>query len=149
MHKPLAKKITCAKKDHNNDSKGKHHDKSKLHHERCHGLGKGHFGNHKKKFCDYHGLWYHAMGKCNFTQSHRKHVWPTQHIMEQQRLWQVWFVKDTETQAKKHSLSVNEVKDLNAFVKDKIKETIKEHNHDMHTIINFKDLSLSSSNENV
>ena len=42
-----------------------------------------------------------------------------------------------------------EVKDLNAFVKDKINETIKEHNHDMHAMSNFKDLSISSSHESI
>eukprot|EP00957_Ditylum_brightwellii_P095284 7257299-Ditylum_brightwellii.AAC.2 len=39
MYKPLAKKIACAKKEHEEDGKGKCHDKSKSRHKRCHGLG--------------------------------------------------------------------------------------------------------------
>eukprot|EP00957_Ditylum_brightwellii_P168622 12834545-Ditylum_brightwellii.AAC.1 len=34
-------------------------------------------------------------------------------------------------------------------VKGKIDETIKECNRNMHTISNFKDLSISSSNESI
>eukprot|EP00957_Ditylum_brightwellii_P155050 11801935-Ditylum_brightwellii.AAC.1 len=76
MHKPLTKKIACAKKEHDNNSKEKCPDKSKWHHKRCHGLGKHHIGKCKKFFCDYHGLCHHDMDKCNFTQSCRKHVQP-------------------------------------------------------------------------
>eukprot|EP00957_Ditylum_brightwellii_P167306 12736015-Ditylum_brightwellii.AAC.1 len=65
------------------------------------------------------------MEECNFVQACRKHVQPAHCITEQQRLWQVWFVKDAERQAKRCSLTGKEVEDLNAFVKDKIKETIK------------------------
>eukprot|EP00957_Ditylum_brightwellii_P123465 9413507-Ditylum_brightwellii.AAC.1 len=81
--------------------------------------------------------------------SHRKHVQPTYHITEQQRLWEVCFVKDTKRQAKKHGLTGKEVKDLNALVKHKIKEMIKERNHDMHTMSDFKDLSISLSNKSI
>eukprot|EP00957_Ditylum_brightwellii_P012176 920173-Ditylum_brightwellii.AAC.1 len=35
------------------------------------------------------------------------------------------------------------------FVKDKIDKTIKERDHNMHVMINFKDLSISSSNESI
>eukprot|EP00957_Ditylum_brightwellii_P007968 603372-Ditylum_brightwellii.AAC.1 len=35
------------------------------------------------------------------------------------------------------------------FVKDKIKETIKECDCNMHAMNNFKDLSLSSSNDSI
>eukprot|EP00957_Ditylum_brightwellii_P195008 14857619-Ditylum_brightwellii.AAC.1 len=70
--------------------------------------------------------------------SRRKHVQSKHHITEQQRLQQVWFIKDAERQAKKHGLTGKEVKDLNAFAKDKIKETTKEHNCDMHAMSNFK-----------
>eukprot|EP00957_Ditylum_brightwellii_P001771 136344-Ditylum_brightwellii.AAC.1 len=67
------------------------------------------------------------------------------HITEQQRLWQVWFVKDAERSAKKRGLICKEVKDLNVFVKDKI----KERNCNMHTMSNFKDLSISSSSKSI
>eukprot|EP00957_Ditylum_brightwellii_P190088 14471441-Ditylum_brightwellii.AAC.1 len=70
-------------------------------------------------------------------------------ITEQQRLWQVQFVKDAKSRAKRRSLTGQEVKDLNAFVKDKIEETIKESNRNMHTMSNFKDLSISSSNDSI
>eukprot|EP00957_Ditylum_brightwellii_P166529 12676170-Ditylum_brightwellii.AAC.1 len=50
MHKPPAKKITCAKKEHDNNGKGKHHDKSKLWHERHHSLGNHHIGKRKNFF---------------------------------------------------------------------------------------------------
>eukprot|EP00957_Ditylum_brightwellii_P094140 7167546-Ditylum_brightwellii.AAC.1 len=83
------------------------------------------------------------------TMSHRKHVQPMHYITEQQRLRQVQFVKGTEMRAKKHSLTGKEVKHLNAFVKDKIKETIKEHNCDMHMMSNFKDLFISSSDKGI
>eukprot|EP00957_Ditylum_brightwellii_P094865 7224643-Ditylum_brightwellii.AAC.1 len=98
-------------------------------------------------FCDCHGLCYHDMDECDFTQSCRKHVQPTHHITEHQRLWQVWCIKDTEKLAKKCSLSAKEVKDLNRFVKGKISETIKECTCNMHAMSNFEDLFLSSSNK--
>eukprot|EP00957_Ditylum_brightwellii_P080301 6107639-Ditylum_brightwellii.AAC.1 len=145
LQKLLRKKIACAEKEHDEDRKRKHQDKPKLHHERRHGLGKRHQDKQKKKYCKYHGLCYHGTDECNFVQSHRKHVQPTHCITEQQRLWQVWFVKD----AKRCSLTGKEVKDLNAIVKDKIKEMIKERNHDMHVISNFKDLSISLSNKSI
>eukprot|EP00957_Ditylum_brightwellii_P099525 7581006-Ditylum_brightwellii.AAC.1 len=69
--------------------------------------------------------------------------------MEQQRLQQVQFVKDTKRWAKKCGLTGKEVKNLNASVKDKIKETIKKHNCDIHAMSNFEDLSISSSNESI
>eukprot|EP00957_Ditylum_brightwellii_P024338 1835957-Ditylum_brightwellii.AAC.1 len=69
--------------------------------------------------------------------------------MEQQRLQQVRFVKDTERRAKRRSLTGKEVKDLNAFVKNKINETIKERDRGMHVMSNFEDLSTSSSNESI
>eukprot|EP00957_Ditylum_brightwellii_P182840 13927522-Ditylum_brightwellii.AAC.1 len=69
--------------------------------------------------------------------------------MEQQRLQQVRFVKDAKRRAKKRGLTGREVKDRNAFVKDKIEETIKERNHDMHAMSDFKDLSISSSNGSI
>eukprot|EP00957_Ditylum_brightwellii_P137825 10507873-Ditylum_brightwellii.AAC.1 len=79
------------------------------------------------------------MDKQNFVQSHRKHVQPTYRITEQQRLRQVQFVKDAKRQAKKCGLTGREVKDLNVFVKDKIKEMIKKHDRNMHAMSNFKD----------
>eukprot|EP00957_Ditylum_brightwellii_P005681 433137-Ditylum_brightwellii.AAC.1 len=71
------------------------------------------------------------------------------HITDQQRLWQVLFVKNTERKAKKHDLTGKEVKDLNMFVKDKTKESIKDCNHNMHAISNFKDLSISLSSKSI
>eukprot|EP00957_Ditylum_brightwellii_P170530 12980928-Ditylum_brightwellii.AAC.1 len=58
-------------------------------------------------------------------------------ITKQQRLRQVWFVKGAKRRIKKHGLTGKEVKDLKAFVKDKIKETIKERNHDVRAMSNF------------
>eukprot|EP00957_Ditylum_brightwellii_P188337 14338147-Ditylum_brightwellii.AAC.1 len=53
LQKPLKKKIARAMKEHDNsDRKRKHQEKPKLHHERCHGLGKRHQSKLKKKFCD-------------------------------------------------------------------------------------------------
>eukprot|EP00957_Ditylum_brightwellii_P020656 1557227-Ditylum_brightwellii.AAC.1 len=69
--------------------------------------------------------------------------------MEKQRLRQVRFVKDAERHAKKHGLTGREIKDLNVFVKDKIKETIKDRDCDMHAMSNFEDLSISSSNDSI
>eukprot|EP00957_Ditylum_brightwellii_P137214 10462057-Ditylum_brightwellii.AAC.1 len=71
------------------------------------------------------------------------------HITEQQRLWQVRFIKYTERRAKRCGLTGKEVKDLNSFVKDKIDETIKEHERNMHAMSNFEDLSISSSDESI
>eukprot|EP00957_Ditylum_brightwellii_P008033 609734-Ditylum_brightwellii.AAC.1 len=104
LQKPLGKKIAHARKEHDDDKKGKHQDKPNLHHERRHGSGKRHQGKRKKKFCNYYGLCYHDTDKCNFVQTCREHVQPTHHITEQQRLLQVQFVKDTKRQAKKHGL---------------------------------------------
>eukprot|EP00957_Ditylum_brightwellii_P187616 14286359-Ditylum_brightwellii.AAC.1 len=69
--------------------------------------------------------------------------------MEQQRLWQVRFVKDAKRRAKRRGLTGKEVKDLNMFVKDKINETIKEGKHGMHAMSNFKDLSISSRDDGI
>eukprot|EP00957_Ditylum_brightwellii_P109626 8361508-Ditylum_brightwellii.AAC.1 len=154
MQKPLKKKIACVIKEHGNlDRK-----KPKLRHKRRHSSDKRykkrhqnkyHGGKCKKNFCNYHGLCYHDTDGCNFVQAHRKHVQPTHHIIEQQRLWQVQFVKDAKRCAKRHGLTGKEVKDLNTFVKDKINETIKEHNRDKHATSNSEDLSISSSNESI
>ena len=56
-------------------------------------------------------------------------------------------MKDSKRRARERGLTGKEVKDLNAFVKDKIEETIKERDRDMHAMSNFDNLSLSSSNE--
>eukprot|EP00957_Ditylum_brightwellii_P169301 12885454-Ditylum_brightwellii.AAC.1 len=96
LQKLLGKKIACARKEHDDDEKGKRQDKPKLHHKRHHGLGKLHQGKRKKKFCNYHGLCYHDIEECNFVQARRKHIQLTHCITEQQRLWQVRFVKDAE-----------------------------------------------------
>eukprot|EP00957_Ditylum_brightwellii_P021789 1643985-Ditylum_brightwellii.AAC.1 len=61
-----------------------------------------------KKFCDYHGLCYHDTDKCNFVEAYRRHAQPTHCITEQQRLWQVQFVKESKRQAKKHGLTGKE-----------------------------------------
>ena len=50
-------------------------------------------------------------------------------------------MKDAKRHAKKRSLTGREVKDLNAFVKDKMRDC------NMQRMSNFKDLSISSSNE--
>eukprot|EP00957_Ditylum_brightwellii_P151504 11537601-Ditylum_brightwellii.AAC.1 len=44
LQKPLGKNIACAKKEHDNDRKGKHQDTSKSCHERRHSSGKCHAG---------------------------------------------------------------------------------------------------------
>eukprot|EP00957_Ditylum_brightwellii_P183286 13961077-Ditylum_brightwellii.AAC.1 len=85
-----------------------------------------------KKFCDYHGICYHDTSESDLTKSHKKQVQLMRCIIEQQRLWQVWFMKDAKRRAKKRGLTGKEVKDLNAFVKDKIKEIIKDHDRNLH-----------------
>eukprot|EP00957_Ditylum_brightwellii_P123828 9439428-Ditylum_brightwellii.AAC.1 len=120
-----------------------------MHHERHHILEKRHAGKQKKKCCDYHGLCHHDMEECNFVQARWKHSQPMHHIMEQQKLQQVQFVKHANRQAKKRSLSAKEIKHLYVFVKDKINETIKECNRNMHMMSSFEDLSISLSNKSV
>eukprot|EP00957_Ditylum_brightwellii_P066505 5048935-Ditylum_brightwellii.AAC.1 len=149
LQKPLRKTIACAEKEHDRDGKRKRQDKSKLRHGRHHGSGKRHQGKQKKKYCNYHGLCYNGTDKCNFVQARRKHVQPTHRVTEQQRLQQVLFVKDTKRWATRCSLTGKEVKDLNVFVKDKIKETNKEHNRDMHMMSDFEDLSISMSDKSI
>eukprot|EP00957_Ditylum_brightwellii_P034120 2586407-Ditylum_brightwellii.AAC.1 len=100
-----------------------------------------------RKFCDYHGLCYHNTKESNSYQACRKHVQLTHRFTEQQRLWQDQFVKDVKRHAKKQRLCGKEVKDLSTSVKDKNNETIKQHTHNMHAMNNFKDLSISLSNE--
>eukprot|EP00957_Ditylum_brightwellii_P138905 10587701-Ditylum_brightwellii.AAC.1 len=112
-------------------------------------FGKTSPGKRKKKFCDYHGLCYHDAEECNFVQVCRKHIQSTHCITEQQRLQQVLFVKDTKRRAKKRGLTGKEVKDLNVFVKGKIKEIFKHRNHNMHAMSNFKDLSISLSDKSI
>eukprot|EP00957_Ditylum_brightwellii_P096805 7372111-Ditylum_brightwellii.AAC.1 len=80
LQKLLGKKIVCARKEHDDNGKGKHQDKPKSRHKRSHSSGKRHQGKNK----------------CNFVQACRKNIQPMHHIMEQQRLWQVWFVKDAK-----------------------------------------------------
>eukprot|EP00957_Ditylum_brightwellii_P023445 1769342-Ditylum_brightwellii.AAC.1 len=63
------------------------------------------WGKRKKKFCDYHGLCYYDTDEHVFVQAHRKHVQSMHCITEQQRLWQVLFVKDTERCAKRRNLT--------------------------------------------
>eukprot|EP00957_Ditylum_brightwellii_P039034 2950121-Ditylum_brightwellii.AAC.1 len=58
-------------------------------------------------------------------------------------------MKDAKRHTKKCSLIGREVKDLNTFVKDKIKETIKEHDRNIHAMSNFEDLFISSSNDSI
>eukprot|EP00957_Ditylum_brightwellii_P165114 12571421-Ditylum_brightwellii.AAC.1 len=130
LQKLLRKKIACEEKEHDKDGKRKCQDKLKLRHERCHGLRKCHQGKQKKKYYNYHDLCQHGTDKCNFVQSCRKHVQPMYCIMEQQRLRQVQFVKDAKRQ-------------------DKIKETIKECNCNMHAMSDFEDLSISLSNKSI
>eukprot|EP00957_Ditylum_brightwellii_P152128 11583023-Ditylum_brightwellii.AAC.1 len=130
MHKPLAKKIACVKKDHDDateDRKVRCHEKSDLCHEKHHGYGKYYARKCKKKFCNYHGLCHRNTKERNYYQAHRKHIQHTHCIIEEQRLRHVHFVKDAKRGTKKCSLSTREVKDLNMFVKDKI-NMIKEHN---------------------
>eukprot|EP00957_Ditylum_brightwellii_P113976 8689407-Ditylum_brightwellii.AAC.1 len=107
LQKPFGKNIAHARKEHDSTRKGKCQGKPKSHHKRLHGSGKNHQGKRKKKFCDYHVLCYHDMNECNFVQAHRKHVQPTHCIIEQQRLWQVRFVKDTKRWAKTQGLAGN------------------------------------------
>eukprot|EP00957_Ditylum_brightwellii_P113069 8622941-Ditylum_brightwellii.AAC.1 len=76
-----------------------------------------------------------------------KYVHPTHCITEEQRLRQVHFVKDAERHTKKCGLSTKEINDLNAFNKDKIDETIKEHDRNMHAMSNLKELLISSGNK--
>eukprot|EP00957_Ditylum_brightwellii_P196447 14967921-Ditylum_brightwellii.AAC.1 len=108
LQKLLRKKIACAEKKHDKDRKRKHQDKPKLRHKRRHSSEKHHQGKQKKKYCNYHGLCYHGTDKYNFLQSQRKHMQPTHHITEQQRLRQVQFVKDAERRAKKGGLAGKE-----------------------------------------
>eukprot|EP00957_Ditylum_brightwellii_P112347 8566029-Ditylum_brightwellii.AAC.1 len=61
-----------------------------------------------KKFCDYHGICYHDTSKCDLAKSRKKHVQLTHCTTEEQRLRQVWFVKDAERQARKRGLTGKE-----------------------------------------
>eukprot|EP00957_Ditylum_brightwellii_P049375 3745789-Ditylum_brightwellii.AAC.1 len=110
MQKLLKKKIAHVIKEHDNLDK----KKPKSRYERRHDLGKHYKKRHqnkhhgrkcKEKFCNYHALFYHDTDKCNFVQACRKHVQSTHHITEQQRLWQVQFVKDAKRCAKRCSLT--------------------------------------------
>eukprot|EP00957_Ditylum_brightwellii_P039650 2999621-Ditylum_brightwellii.AAC.1 len=129
MHKLLAKKLAHAKKERDKDGKGKYHSKSESSYKRHHRPKKNHAGKHKKMFYDYHGLCHHDKKECIYYQAYRKHVQPTNHIMGEQRLWQV--------------------KDLNTFIKDKINEMIKQCDQNMHAISNFEELFTSSNYESV
>eukprot|EP00957_Ditylum_brightwellii_P072370 5500522-Ditylum_brightwellii.AAC.1 len=58
-------------------------------------------------------------------------------------------MKDSERRARKRGLKGKEVKDLNAFVKDKVDKTIKERDCNMHAMSNFDNTSLSSSDDSI
>eukprot|EP00957_Ditylum_brightwellii_P041909 3174290-Ditylum_brightwellii.AAC.1 len=121
LQKPLKKKIARVIKEYDDldDKKSKLHHKTHQGQSKCyerhilHQQSKHHGGKHRKKYCDYHGLCYHDTDKCDLAKSCRKHIQPTHRITEQQRLRQVWFVKDTERRTKRHGLTDKEVKDLN------------------------------------
>eukprot|EP00957_Ditylum_brightwellii_P129788 9900183-Ditylum_brightwellii.AAC.1 len=122
---------------------------SELHHKRCHRHGKCHARKHEKRFCDYNGLYHHDEKDYDYYQACRKHIQPTHHITEEQRHWQVQFVKHAKRYTKKHGLSAKEVKYLSTFAKYKINKTIKQHYCSMYTMNNFKDLSFSSIYESI
>eukprot|EP00957_Ditylum_brightwellii_P093852 7146717-Ditylum_brightwellii.AAC.1 len=94
----LKKRIACAIKEHDKSDDEK---KTKPCHKKRKGQtkryrrrilrqqNKQHEGKQRKKYCDYHGLCYHDTSKCDLAKSHKKHVQPTHHITEQQRLRQV------------------------------------------------------------
>eukprot|EP00957_Ditylum_brightwellii_P003347 253213-Ditylum_brightwellii.AAC.1 len=158
LQKPLKKRIACAIKEHEESDNKKttkpHHKRRKgqtKHYKRrtLHQQSKQHGGRRRKKYCDYHGTCYHDTSECDIAKSCKKHVQSMHRITEQQRLRQVRFVKDAGRRAKKRSLTGREVKDLNAFIIDKIEEMIKERDHDMHTMSNFDNLSISSSSDSI
>eukprot|EP00957_Ditylum_brightwellii_P104610 7971007-Ditylum_brightwellii.AAC.1 len=125
LQKPLRKKIARAEKEHDKDGQRKHQDKPKLCHKRRHSLGKHHQGKQKKKCCKYHGICYHGMDERDFVQSRRKHVQPTHRITEQQRLWQVWFVKDAKRQAKRWAKKAKRSRILTCLSKTRSKKQSK------------------------
>eukprot|EP00957_Ditylum_brightwellii_P175260 13342557-Ditylum_brightwellii.AAC.1 len=51
-------------------------------------------------FCEYPWLCHHGTKEYNYYQAYRKHVQPTHHITEEQRLQQVLFIKDAKRHAK-------------------------------------------------
>eukprot|EP00957_Ditylum_brightwellii_P120702 9206554-Ditylum_brightwellii.AAC.1 len=151
MHKLIAKKLAHTQKNHDeatkSNGKARHHVKLESCHNRHHGSRKHHTRKCKKKHCNYHGLCHQSTEECDIYKACRKYVVPAHCITEKQRLRQVHFIKDTKRCTKKHSLSAKEVKDLNAFVKDKVDKMIKDCNYDMHAMSGFKNLLISSSNE--
>eukprot|EP00957_Ditylum_brightwellii_P140787 10724397-Ditylum_brightwellii.AAC.1 len=147
MHKPLAKKIAFAWKDHDKLTKAKRktgcQEKSESHHERYCRSRKCHARKYKKKFYNHHSLCHHNINERNIYKAHRKHIMITHCITVEKRLRQFCFVKDTKKHTKKRSLNVYEVNDLNMFVNN------KERNCSMHAMRNFEDLSISSINESI
>eukprot|EP00957_Ditylum_brightwellii_P052192 3957433-Ditylum_brightwellii.AAC.1 len=148
LQKLLKKRISCAVKERDESDDNQ---KPKPHHERRKGQtkrygrcilcqqSKQHGGKQRNKYCDYHGLCYHDTSKCNLAKPCKKYIQLTHRIAEQQRLQQVQLVKDAKRRTKRRGLTGQEVNDLNAFIKDKINETIKERDCDMHAISNFED----------
>ena len=158
LQKPLKKRIARAAREHEDSDYEKpikpRHKKRKGQTKRygrriSRQQSKRHGGKRMKKFCDYHGVCYHDTSECDLAKSRKKHVQLTHRTTEQQRLWQVRFVKDAERRARKRGLTGKEVKDLNAFVKDKINETIKDRDRDLHAMSDFDDISISSSDDSV
>eukprot|EP00957_Ditylum_brightwellii_P017539 1321251-Ditylum_brightwellii.AAC.1 len=77
MHKPLAKKISCANKDHDEATEGRkarHHDEFGLCHKRSQGHRKHHTRKCKKKFFNYYYLCHHDTEECDYYQTCRKHI---------------------------------------------------------------------------
>eukprot|EP00957_Ditylum_brightwellii_P121251 9246299-Ditylum_brightwellii.AAC.1 len=94
-----------------------------------------HQGKRKKKFCNYH----EPQEACSAHALYHGTAEALAGLVCQGR----------QKASQKCSLTGREVKDLNAFVKDRIEEMIKEHNHNMHMMSDFKDLSISSSNKSI
>eukprot|EP00957_Ditylum_brightwellii_P007202 546408-Ditylum_brightwellii.AAC.1 len=47
------------------------------------------------------------------------------------------------------SLTAEDVKDLNAFINDKVNKMLKGHNNELHMMSNFKELLISSGDESI
>eukprot|EP00957_Ditylum_brightwellii_P145488 11078233-Ditylum_brightwellii.AAC.1 len=62
-------------------------------------------------------------------------------------LRQVHFVKGVKRCTKKRNLNAIVVKDLNAFINDKVDEILKEHDNALHMVSDFKERLISSSNK--
>eukprot|EP00957_Ditylum_brightwellii_P119111 9084844-Ditylum_brightwellii.AAC.1 len=131
MHKPLAKKIACAKKEYDEARKEKCHGKSELCHKRHHSSGKYHAGKCKENIAI-------NMVFATMTQSNATSIKLVESMFSQLTI--SWSSRGS---SRSSSLRMPRGVPKNAAL------ALKRSRISAHAMSNFEDLPISSSNKSV